>query len=394
MLKKIQDILLLLLLFSVNFEVWDPLNTNGSFSISKLAGIFYLLSVIPTWKMFFSLKNNILRHIDKLIAFFILLTIMNLVNMNYFSSTIIYTTFLQWLIMMIIIVNHCINRPYVIDKLLLFFSLGSFLMAILYQFGIGVEITSEGRVSLFDDNENAIGIRMSIAAFYLVYLSLKNTLNQSILVRIFYLLMIVPIIALLIDTASRTAIIALVGMLIVLSLLIKSTKRYLRPVLFLSILLLLIIVVIQVLNNEVLLYRLILSSEEGSLGGRDEIWRKLIPVILENPILGIGQTGYAKFWALNSIQGAIKSPHNVIIEILCYTGIVGFLLYFSFYFSQVIQAFSFRKYNNDIYLFIIFIPITGLMISGQALGIKYVWAIYAIVLAKYIIYNKKGLLSH
>lgn len=388
--RHLQDFFLYVLFFSLNFEVWDPFNTNGSFSISKLAGIFYLLSVILSWKMFFSLKNNILRYIDRLIAFFVLLTIMNFVNINPFSSTIIYTTFLQWLVMMIIIVNHCINRPYIINKLLLFFSFGAFVMAILYQLGVGIEIT-EGRISLFGDNENVIGIRMSIAAFYLAYLTLKNTLNQSKVIRLLYLIMLVPVIVLLIDTASRTAIISLLGMLIILSLLVKSTKRYLRPVLFLSILMLLVVVIIQVLNNEVLIQRLIFSSENGDLSGRDEIWHKLVPVIIENPILGIGQTGYTKFWVLNTTLGNVKSPHNVIIEVLCYTGIIGVILYFGFYISLVFKAFYFRKFDNDIYMFILFVPITGLMLSGQALGTKYVWAIYAIVLAKYIIYNKKVL---
>ena len=55
--KKVQRLALYLLIFSVNFEAWDPLNTNGFFSISKLFGFIYLVTILPSLKEFLNVKS-------------------------------------------------------------------------------------------------------------------------------------------------------------------------------------------------------------------------------------------------------------------------------------------------------------------------------------------------
>ena len=45
--KQVQRFALYLFFFSINFEVWDPFNTDGFFSVSKLTGLIYLFTIIP-----------------------------------------------------------------------------------------------------------------------------------------------------------------------------------------------------------------------------------------------------------------------------------------------------------------------------------------------------------
>ena len=41
--ESIVAIVIFVFFFSLNFEIWDPLHTNGSFSVAKLFGIIYFL---------------------------------------------------------------------------------------------------------------------------------------------------------------------------------------------------------------------------------------------------------------------------------------------------------------------------------------------------------------
>ena len=60
---KLQDYILYAYFFLINYEAFDPLGTNGSFSVSKLFGIFYLLSVVLNPSIFTKIHKGILKFI-------------------------------------------------------------------------------------------------------------------------------------------------------------------------------------------------------------------------------------------------------------------------------------------------------------------------------------------
>jgi O-antigen ligase len=131
------------------------------------------------------------------------------------------------------------------------------------------------------------------------------------------------------------------------------------------------------MQSEVLKFRLLQSTQEGDLSGREIIWQTVLHLIKRSPILGVGNTGYAYFMQTNF--GSVTSPHNVILEVLCLTGITGLFLYLIFLYR--IFKISLNRYKMDGFLLplMLIIPILGLLFSGQILAVKIGWVIFAYI---------------
>ena len=86
-------------------------------------------------------------------------------------------------------------------------------------------------------------------------------------------------------------------------------------------------------------------------GGRTEIWERYIPHIFEHPIFGIGEAGFNTLGQdLNLVdsRGYGLSPHNVIIEVLLYTGFVGLSIMIAFWGKVAKRAFLIFKETKAI----------------------------------------------
>ena len=83
---KVQTYLLYSLFFSVNFEVWDPLQTGGFFSLSKFIGILYFLSIIPNISNYIYTSKKVYAVLVPLFIFYFILLILNIFNINLYSS--------------------------------------------------------------------------------------------------------------------------------------------------------------------------------------------------------------------------------------------------------------------------------------------------------------------
>ena len=164
----IQKLFLYLYFASIAFENLDPFNTSGFFSVSKLTGIIYILSIIPDLKFFFKLRLIVLRQFWSLLLFFFLLTFISVININEVSAKIIDTAFILNILISFVIISHIIKDEMVLDRALLYFSFSCIFMSFLAFFGIGVEINSIGRVSYFGSNENEMSIKLSAAILILM----------------------------------------------------------------------------------------------------------------------------------------------------------------------------------------------------------------------------------
>ena len=131
------------------------------------------------------------------------------------------------------------------------------------------------------------------------------------------------------------------------------------------------------MQSEILIQRLLQSAEGGDLAGRDVIWRALLALIYDNPIFGVGKTGYAYFTQINF--GGLTSPHNVLLEVVCYTGLFGLILYLTFLFRIGKSAFINFKVSGMLLPCLLLIPVAGFILSGQLLGVKIGWVIFAYV---------------
>jgi len=131
------------------------------------------------------------------------------------------------------------------------------------------------------------------------------------------------------------------------------------------------------LEHQVLRERILQSAQEGNISGRERIWSKVLMLIRENPIFGVGFTGYSFFAQVTF--GGFLSPHNVILEVICYTGIVGLIIYISFLYS--VFNLGYKSYKNKKLLqpVLLPIPLIGLIFTGQILTTKIGWMTFAYI---------------
>ncbi|MEO6133691.1 MAG: O-antigen ligase family protein [Ginsengibacter sp.] len=384
-LKSIQRFTLYVFLFSINFEVWDPFNTGGNFSVSKLTGFLYFVSLIPELGSYLKFKKfkNFLMPIS---LFFLLLTVVSFLHINSISSEYFNFSVFQNIVLLVLLVNHARKDPGVLKKAMMSFAMGSVAMAFFFYLGIGISI-EEGRISLFGDNENAIGIRMCISMVFVSFFIIQNPLKLGY-IRILLFFSIPVMLSLLVATGSRVAIISFSLCFVVGLILIKTRRVYTKLLIFLIGLVLGIYLYDFILSSNVLAQRLLNSAESHNLAGRDIIWKKLIPLIENNPVFGVGVTGYKMY--TKKVFGEFTSPHNVILEVLCYTGFVGLLVYITFLFRVFKASIFDYKMNGSLSQLLLLIPILGLLLSGQVLVTKIGWVLFAFVIGS--TYNEKRLI--
>ncbi len=372
--RKLQRIALYVFFFSINFEVYDPFHTGGIFSLSKLTGYIYLLTMIPLI-IHNTTSHKIKQLLNPVLIFFGLLTLVSIVNINATSYGFFDFSIFQNIVLFWILLNHEEYEPLVLEKGMLSFAMGSVALALLFNAGIGLGFEGD-RVTLFNDNQNNVGLRMSISTIILLTTVLQNRLKM----RKFQYLLLIPIpimLTLMAESGSRVAFLSFILAFIAGGFLFK-TKKVWAKILVLGIGVLAFLAVWQFLMHiEVLNTRLLLSLEEGDLSERDIIWQRLLPLIKSNPFFGVGKTGYAEFTQVTF--GHFTSPHNVFIEILCLTGITGLFFYLMFLYRIFKGSYFLYKTENLILSLLLIIPVLGLLLSGQILFVKIGWVIFAYI---------------
>ncbi|MEO5990756.1 MAG: O-antigen polymerase [Ferruginibacter sp.] len=286
-LKTLQRFTLYIFLFSINFEVWDPFNTGGNFSVSKLTGFLYFASVIPQLGSFLKIKK-INSFLIPIWIFFIILTIVSFIHINSSSSQFFNFSIFQNIILLILLVNHARKDYGILQKAMMSFALGSVVVAFFFYFGIGVSMNG-GRITLFGDNENTVGIRMCISIVFVSFFIIQNS-HKSGTLRILLFISIPIMLSLLVATGSRVAVISFSLCFIIGLILIKTRKVHTKLLIFLVGLFLGIYLYEYILSSSVIAQRLLSSAEGRNLAGRDIIWKKLIPLIENNPVFGVGNT--------------------------------------------------------------------------------------------------------
>lgn len=374
-LNQLQRITLYLFFFSLNFEIWSPFGISD-FSIAKLTAIIYFLSILPQLHLFVRTENlkSVLIPITIFLCF---LTFRSWFNINelyydFFDRTIFLNIVIFWFL-----VNHERKDYMILEKAMLSFAVGSMFLCLLFFIGIGVEYQS-GRLSMFGDNQNGLGLHMAISLMIILTVLIQNRLKigrirYSFLIAIPFMLIFIG------ETGSRVSAIAFVLMSITGILLYKTKTNLTKSFVILGGFIFVILIGILLLQSDTMKERIIATSESGDLGERDRIWRTILPIIKENPLIGIGKTGYQ----LQSTEffGFAYSPHNVILEILCYTGIIGLMIYLTFLFQVFIRGYQIYKLNGWLLPVLLIIPILGYIFSGQILDYKIGWVIFAYIIS-------------
>ncbi len=385
------DYALYLLVFSVTFENWNPFGLQGVFSITKMTTILYLISSLKVFSKRVSLRY-MSYYIIPLLCYIATESISSLINIKYIQTFYDITSFkvLQLILFMVLISNHLIEKPYLNIQVLKIYVYSIALLSFLFLMGIGIDseytdLTS--RLSLFGENPNAIGVKGAIALMIIFSLILEGKI--SFFLKVIFGFFSLAIIAMISGTASRGAFILVFLGGFITVLLQKTTFK----VKFLTIILASFIGMLiwqYFLSNEVLLKRLMETTEEGETG-RNELWDAGMNIFYDNPILGVGRSGFLK--EMNIYYGLPMDTHNIFIALLATTGIIGFLFFNLFFIRMWKYAFYNYKYSKSILFLIILIIVTFHMSkAGGILTQIFPWFIFSIVigatrLSKQLNYN-------
>jgi O-antigen ligase len=95
------------------------------------------------------------------------------------------------------------------------------------------------------------------------------------------------------------------------------------------------------------------SIDAGSLAGRLNLWRTVLNVALESPIVGIGfgrEWEYIPYTMDPELRNVVGNPHNDYLDIFMHLGIIGLLFYLSLCVVSLKTAWSIYKKIQDKFL--------------------------------------------
>jgi O-antigen ligase len=375
--KQLQNFALYLYFFFVNFQELSFFGLNN-FSIPKFTVIIYLGTIAIQHRDYIRI-SNLKKIMGPIVAFFGLLIIVNLFNINNLSARFFDFAIFQNIILFWILINHGRKDIRAFEKALLILALGSIVLAFFYNAGIGVEfqeVYGVTRVSLFGDNSNITSIRMVISILIITAAVVQDRLRIG-LYRFLLLIPIIIMINLMAETGSRVGFISLALAFIVGILFYKAKNNWNKIFVIIAGSLSFSLFLTFILKSEMLVLRLLKIVVDNDLAGRDYIWENIITVIQSNFIFGIGQTGYFSIFGLGS-------PHNVFLEVLIYTGIIGLVLYLIFILRISIYAYKLLKIKRLILPLLLMSPIFGILFSGQILTMKLGWIVMAYIVSVYL----------
>tara|TARA_Y100000768_G_scaffold310435_1_gene244812 strand:+ start:17710 stop:18948 length:1239 start_codon:yes stop_codon:yes gene_type:complete len=393
---SIQNYFLYLYFFSINVENFNP---TGYFSISKLAGITYIASAFLSFKNFTSLNRKQLYFYWPILIFIIYLTLISIINFNDYSNRFFDIAFIQNILIFMVLVNHVRKDSYVLEKGMFALSVGSIVVSFFLFLGIGVsEIATEGdivRKTFFNAGANELALKLSAGLAIIISILYENTLKIKKWIRLLLIFSVPLLILGILGTASRTAFLILPACGLAwfgFKLLASNNKFYaLLLGLFTLVIFLtpIIFIALQAEQFQFLAERLANTGGIADISetGRFTLWLGYFSLIFENFIFG---NGYSGFDLLSyEFFGFIESPHNVLLEVFLYTGLIGFLIYILFLSRIFVVSYKLYKQKSRI-LPTIIIPIAlAFILILQGLNEKICWIILAYIIGTYMYSFKK-----
>ena len=392
---SIQNFFLYFYFFSIYFENFNP---TGYFSISKLAGVIYIMSAFLSIKVFSSLNRQQLYFYWPIILFFIYLTLISLFNMNDYSNRFIDMAFIQNVLIFMILINHVRKDSLVLEKGMFALAIGAISVAFLLLLGVGAnEATTESvggevmiRRTFFNAGPNELALKLSAGLVVVISIIYENTLAIRKLTKLILIFSIPLLILGILGTASRTAFLILpaCGIAWLGYKLLASDKKFYALILglftFLIVFIPLVYLALMLDEFRFLAERLANTGgiSDNSETGRITLWIGFFTLIFENLFFGNGYSGFDLI--TYEFFGFIESPHNVLLETILYTGMIGFFLYILFLGRIFSASYKLFKYKNRI-LPTIIIPIAlAFIMILQGLNEKVCWIILAYIIGTYM----------
>ena len=387
--KSVQNYALYCYFFSISIE---SINLYGYGSISFFTGLFYLILILPSIKVF-SVINNNLKFFFPIVVFFIWLTLNSLININYFSSRFFDLAFFLNIIIFFAIVNHARKDRMVLEKALLAFAIGAIFTSVLIFLGIGIEQTDEGlrasRTTFFNSGPNEFGIKLVTGAVVIIAMFIQDNLGLG---KMRYLLAtFLPLIFFaILGTGSRTAILVIPLVPLTWLFFRVLASKYKLLALSSGIIIVssvLIPVIFFALQNQVVLDRIAYTATgTGDFGelGRFFLWAGFFNLLGENLFFGNGLSGFDLITF--KYFGYVESPHNVFLEIMLYTGLLGLSIYLFFLYRIVYASYTLYRDEGKLMPILLLPTVFAYSMALQPLTEKICWLVFAYIVGT-VLYN-------
>lgn len=198
-------------------------------------------------------------------------------------------------------------------------------------------------------NSNTVGIVIMFTALYISsFIKIIQYKYNTLFILLIYIISIWG----MINCKSRGALLTFFAFLLMKYIIPRKVYINKRLIIFLSILIILFgviftyIYVYMYLNNFNIK---IPFTNKSFYTGRELIWLRYYNEVLDNPInilFGLGSKA-------DLYSGKDLNLHNVYLTVLTDFGIIGFLLYFSFWIAQIIKIYKKRRLSYEIINFVI-----------------------------------------
>jgi O-antigen ligase len=183
------------------------------------------------------------------------------------------------------------------------------------------------------------------------------------------------------ETGSRGGLLALLGGVLVFGLAADSVRARIRNGLIGS--LAIALLVVGTLHSPVMKNRWADSMVTGNMAGREQLYPALWSMFLERPVLGWGSVSntYELASRIGERERPSRAAHNIVLELLTATGIVGALPFLLGAWLCVRDAWRARRGNHGVLPFALCCSIFLSNMSGDWIGSKLLWLIFGIALA-------------
>lgn len=205
-------------------------------------------------------------------------------------------------------------------------------------------------------HHNPFGLLMAIGAVISLTLFFDNN-NYTIFKyeKLIYFISLFVFLFALFHSQSRSAWV-MFGIYFIGYILVYVARYGIDKKLFTTLIFLILIISVLFLFNDHLLHRLTLLLQGNSSSRTTIIWPFTIDNIMDSPILGYGINTY-KLLAVGTPAVYHAGVHNLALELLLYTGIVGFLIFSYIIWLTLKESFT----ESKIYYFILFLSFIILM---------------------------------
>jgi O-antigen ligase len=371
----------LLFVFAIPFETIDI----GSSSLPKLAGLVF-------FGCYFLHYNPLLsdRHFPGLnppLLWFAGYLAIYLVSAAFGSTEFIRDGLMRFLTLFQLLVLFWVTADLLkdqqmINRMLLVYSISSGILAtgILFHLpGFGVSMTGDGRTtSSLQSDPNVLAAVMALAVLTITGLSVKSVVKHS-LGRILLSVMALPPLAVIVQTGSRTGVVAfLVGCLVYLLPQSRSPGRRGKIIIFAIIGIVGLIGLIA--TNPLVLERWQEAYYEGNLSRRQSMIPAALDMISERPIFG--WQPMAAWYELGPRVGKPSiDAHNLILDLLVESGLVGAIPFLVGLWLCVLSAWRARKGELGVTYLALLLATIVVNMGIPGLGWKPFWLVMGLGVA-------------